>query len=92
VSQDEELGVADHRHGAVRGRCLRHPVDTNQSMLPIPGTATAAAPPVVAEGVPTECLVVVPARPVLDTLARMIAAGTNIKDVVADRGYTYKND
>lgn len=57
--------------------------------------------PTGADGADTPCLAerisVVPAstsptRPVLDTLARMIASGYQIRDVVADRGYTYKND
>jgi hypothetical protein len=54
-----------------------------------------------ADGSDTPCLAeriaVVPAsssptRPVLDALARMIRGGTAVADVVADRGYTYKND
>ncbi len=57
--------------------------------------------PTGADGADTPCLAerisVVPAstsptRPVLDTLARMTANGYQIRDVVADRGYTYKND
>ncbi|MDQ3416052.1 MAG: hypothetical protein M3474_02920, partial [Actinomycetota bacterium] len=57
--------------------------------------------PTGADGSDTPCLAeriaVVPAstsptRPVLDTLARMTADGHRIRDVVADRGYTYKND
>ncbi len=57
--------------------------------------------PTGAKGSDTPCLAerisVVPAstsptRPVLDTLARMTADGHRIRDVVADRGYTYKND
>jgi len=56
--------------------------------------------PLGADGLATPCLAerisVVPAstsptRPVLDTLARMIDTGHRIRDVVADRGYTYKN-
>ncbi len=54
-----------------------------------------------ADGSDTPCLAerisVVPAstsptRPVLDTLTRMIHTGHRIREVVADRGYTYKND
>jgi hypothetical protein len=57
--------------------------------------------PLGADGSNTPCLAeritVVPAstsptRPVLAALARMIDGGTTVKDVVADRGYTYKND
>lgn len=57
--------------------------------------------PLGADGSHTPCLAerisVVPAstsptKPVLDTLARMIDEGHEIRDVVADRGYTYKND
>jgi len=57
--------------------------------------------PTGADGSDTPCLAerisVVPAstsptRPVLDSLARMTADGHRIRDVVADRGYTYKND
>ena len=33
-----------------------------------------------------------PTRPVLDALARLIHTGTKVSDVVADRGYSYKND
>jgi hypothetical protein len=57
--------------------------------------------PLGADGSDTPCLAeriaVVPAstsptQPVLDALARMIDEGARIADVVADRGYTYKND
>ena len=57
--------------------------------------------PLGADGLATPCLAerisVVPAstsptRPVLETLARMIDNGHRIRDVAADRGYTYKND
>jgi hypothetical protein len=78
-----------------------HKSDRTESYFGYELHAVVRVGPLGADGSDAPCLAeriaVVPAstsptRPVLAPLARMIQGGTAVADVVADRGYTYKND